>query len=210
MGASYTVNSPEVHDSLHEGGMVVSRKVTILQGQVLSRGALLGKQTKDSIGTVTPGGGNIGDGAPTAATLGASAEVGQYNIRCVAAAANGGTFVVETPSGHRLAADLTVGVAYVSDHVNLTIADGASDFVVGDFFTLDVAGSGKYLLSLGAAVDGSQEPDVVLVNDVDATAADTEGLVYVFIYANADDIIFGTGHTAASVREGLRRKGIFI
>lgn len=94
-----------------------------------------------AIGAVTAGA-NTGNGAPGAATLGSAAEIGTYQLRCITAAANGGTFSVITPSGVRLK-DLSVGVAYATDHINLTIADGATDFIVGDTFTVAVTEGGK-------------------------------------------------------------------
>lgn len=67
---------------------------------------------------------------------------------------------------------------------------------------------GKYVLSLSGASDGSQTPDAVLAHDVGTTAADTEALVYVRGDFQAGAITFGADHTAASVRDGLRAKGI--
>jgi hypothetical protein len=100
-----------------------------------------GTTSARAIGAVTAGA-NTGNGAPGAATLGAAAEIGTYQLRCITAAANGGVFSVITPSGVRLK-DLTVAVAYATDHINLTIADGATDFIVGDSFTVAVTEGGK-------------------------------------------------------------------
>lgn len=55
-----------------------------------------------------------------------------------AASADNAAFEVIDPNGARLE-DLVVGVAYLNDHFGLTIADGTTDFVVGDYFTLSVA-----------------------------------------------------------------------
>lgn len=73
-----------------------------------------------------------------------------------------------------------------------------------------ITASGKYTLSASGASDGSQAPDAVLVDDCDASAGDAEALVYVRGDFNATAISYGTGHTAASVRDGLRSKGIFL
>ena len=64
--------------------------VTLKTGENRTRGAALGKLTKDTVGAVTADGGNTGNGAPGAATLGADAEVGTYTLTCVEAAANAG------------------------------------------------------------------------------------------------------------------------
>jgi hypothetical protein len=67
-------------------------------------------------------------------------------------------------------------------------------------------------LSLAAAVDGSQVPDCILVEDTNAVA-DTNTPAYFRGMFNdstgaAGGVIYGAGHTAASVREGLRVKGL--
>ena len=71
-----------------------------------------------------------------------------------------------------------------------------------------ITASGEYTLSLSAAVDGSQVPDRILAQDCDATAADTDALVYRTGRFNDTAIILGAAHTVASVTEGLRGKGI--
>ena len=93
---------------------------------------------------MTAGDSNTGDGEATPADppLGALAEVGIYRLACITAGADGGTFQVLSPKGYRLP-DLTVGEAYDGGHLNLTVADGAADFVVGDTFAIEVSGDGK-------------------------------------------------------------------
>ena len=73
-----------------------------------------------------------------------------------------------------------------------------------------VTASGKAILSLAAANDGSQTPDLILAEDVDATGADATALAYERGDFNALAITLGTGHTVASIREGLRAKGIAL
>jgi hypothetical protein len=69
---------------------------------------------------------------------------------------------------------------------------------------------GKCALSLAAASDGSQAPWAVLAKDTDATGEDRTTVVYVAGVFNSGAMTFGTGHTAESVAEGLRDKGIFL
>ena len=73
-----------------------------------------------------------------------------------------------------------------------------------------ITASGKAILSLAAASDGSQTPDLILAEDVDATGADATALAYERGDFNARAITLGTGHTVASIREGLRAKGIAL
>lgn len=73
-----------------------------------------------------------------------------------------------------------------------------------------ITASGKYNFSLAAASDGSQTPAGILVEDVDATAADAPGQAYIRGDFIADGVKYGTGHTAASVGPALRDMGIFL
>lgn len=124
------------------------------------------------------------------------------------------TFRVTDPDGIVLGY-LTVtgpsGSTTFSDAIKFAIADGSTDFIVGDGFDITVAaGSAKYLKSLSAAVDGSQAPDGVLAEDADATSGDAQAMVYFAGQFNAKALILGTAHTADSIREGLRAKGIHL
>lgn len=73
-----------------------------------------------------------------------------------------------------------------------------------------ITASGKYNLSLSAAVDGSQTPDAVLAEDTDATAADVDTVAYFRGDFDETELTLGAAHTLASIREGLRGKGIFL
>ena len=140
--------------------MFSREEITVLAGSGSDRsiavGEVVAKRTLSDI-TVTPDGGNTGDGTAGAVTLGSMAEVGAYALICISAAANAGTFQVLTPKGYRLH-DLDVGQAYAGDHLNLTIADGAADFIVGDSITIDISGDNKIVAMDLAGVDGSQNP----------------------------------------------------
>lgn len=72
----------------------------------------------------------------------AGAKNGSYTATCVAAATNSGTFRVEDPDGYVLG-DVAVGATFADD-IKFVIADGATDFVVGDKFTIAVTtGAGR-------------------------------------------------------------------
>ncbi len=156
--------------------------ITVLAGsgsdRTLAIGEVFGKRTKSDV-VAAADGGNTGDGTAGAVTLGSKAEPGTYTLTCIAVAVNAGTFQVQTPNGYRLP-DLEVGQAYAGDHLNLTLSDGAADFVVGDKFTVDVSGDGKVLALDLSGVDGSQEAVGVIADDVTAPdGADATGLAIV-------------------------------
>jgi hypothetical protein len=73
-----------------------------------------------------------------------------------------------------------------------------------------ITASGKYILSLSAASDGSQTPDLILAEDCNATGGDKVGLAYATGEFNESALTIGTAHTADSIREGLRVKGIHL
>ena len=67
---------------------------------------------------------------------------------------------------------------------------------------------GKYTLSLSASSDGSQTPAVVLAEDCDASGGDKAAIAYFAGTFDENAVIYGTGQTAAGVRETLRDVGI--
>lgn len=73
-----------------------------------------------------------------------------------------------------------------------------------------VTASGKYIKSLSAATDGSQNPVAVLAEDIDATSADVTTVGYLSGEFNTAAMTFGTGHTAASVKGALRDLNIYL
>ncbi len=90
-----------------------------------------------------------------------------------------------------------------------TLASGAGALTRGAVLG-KITASGKYLLSLSGALDGSEVPDAILAEDADATSADAQVMIYLAGDFRADQLTIGSAHTAASIRDGLRDKGIYI
>ena len=89
-------------------------------------------------GTATADAGNTGNGTAGAVTPGTEAIEGDYIVTCTDATVSGSeVFSVIDPNGNQLE-DLTVGVAYSNNHFAVTISDGATDFVAGDFWTIAI------------------------------------------------------------------------
>lgn len=198
-------------DRLFAGAVddVISRKVTLVTPENRARGTLLGRIV--TAGTVASAAvaGNTGNGVMGAATAGSTAKQGVYKLTIIEPAANAGAFVVEDPDGI-VDGHGNVAAAYAGG-VNFTLADGATDFISGDQFTFTVSAlTYKVKMSVAAAVDGSQFPWAILADDADATAADVEALVYTNGAFNSNAMVYGAGHTAATVRDGLRKLGIQI
>lgn len=82
---------------------------------------------------------NTGDGTVTGISVGeAEAKDETFELECVVATVNAGTFKVTGTISGLQTAQATVAVGYTSDgsELNFTINDGAADFIVGDRFTI--------------------------------------------------------------------------
>lgn len=73
-----------------------------------------------------------------------------------------------------------------------------------------ITASGKYVLSLAAANDGSEKPSVILAQDCDASAADAAAVAYFAGNFNGSALTIGTGHTVASIFDPLRGVSIMV
>jgi hypothetical protein len=73
-----------------------------------------------------------------------------------------------------------------------------------------ITASGKLKIVNSANVDGSQTPYAVLLEAVDATAADLPGIVALSGEFNEDALVFGGADTKETHRVGLRDIGIFL
>lgn len=154
-------------------------KVTVLSGESVVMGEVMGQAAKSTPETGTADGDNTGDGTCGSVTAGDKAQIGTYTLTCTATATDGGTFSVVAPDGAALP-DAEVGTAYANEQINFTISDGASDFAEGDIFTIEVSeGSGKLVPIDFAAVDGSQDAYGIMVSACDASAGDEEGVAIV-------------------------------
>jgi len=90
-----------------------------------------------------------GNGTSSAIVMGSEAIEGDYIILCIDATVSGSEiFSVSDPNGNLLD-PLTVGVAYSNNHLGLTLTDGSTDFIVGDFWTMSctIAHGGLFKLA---------------------------------------------------------------
>lgn len=193
-----------------EGGsnvLKVTKPVTILSGTAaLLKGTVLGLITVGAISETHAG--NTGDGAMTLSVAGTKTQVGVYTVEFFKAVTNLGDFDVKAPDGSLVGIG-KVGVAFVSNHINFTIADG-TDFIFGDKFLVTVAaGSGKAVGVDSALVNGANNPVGVLLEDADATSADKVTTMAVTGQFDENGLIFvGSGNTIATFRAALEAKQI--
>ena len=206
-------------ESAHDGEFLISEapqelsreQVTIVSGAgKLAAGSVLGKIKYGAISQAFAGTGNGTMGSLVRAASGCVA--GAWKVRCINAQTNGGIFEVVDPNGMSRGT-VAVGVAF-SNGIGFTIADGATDFVLGDTFTVTVAaGSGKYNLIDPEDVTGLQEAAGILYGAVDATSADkqaamiardAEVLTSSLNYSDAD------ATETAAIKAALKALGIIV
>jgi hypothetical protein len=203
-----------------EANGYLSRDTATVTGGVYEAGTVLGKLTKGTATVAAVGAGtagaNTGNGTLTmdaTAPVASSAKAGVYTAKCIAAAANGGTFRVTDPDGF-VVGDVAVGATYTDD-VKFVIADGATDFVVGDGFAITIAaGSGKYTALAPAAKTGAEIAAAVLYEGCDASTADQERTITArSSEVNGLALVWPSGITADQKTKAiadLAQKGIVV
>lgn len=124
--------------------------VTVLSGQNLVAGAVLGQITKAISASPIPTIVGTGTGLMSALTFGPDVQTGSYVITLTATSSTA-AFSVTAPDGTVLPAG-AVGTAYVSTHLSFSIANGGT-MTTGDVFTVVVtAGGTPVLVGTGTGV----------------------------------------------------------
>ncbi len=202
-----------IPDQLIAGPLqLVTDSITLTGAAVLQRGSVLGKVTLGTGTAAAKAGGNTGNGTITmdaTTPVLANALAGVYTARCIAAATNSGTFEIKGPDGKTLG-EYVVGATF-SDQLKFVIADGSTDFIVGDGFDITIAaGSGSYKLAASASVDGSAVPAAILADYSDASGGDVVAPIYIMGEFNGAALTLGSGITLAAAKAALRPIGIHI
>ncbi len=184
----------------------LTKGVTVLSGEgTFVRGELLAKIVGSTIAAAVAGS-NTGTGTVGSLTASRWIKSGTYTLKCVEAVTNSGIFNVINPNGVSIGM-ATVASAFTSGEINFTISD-ATDFVVGDSFTIAVSGTGKYQKYSVSNTDGSGDPRNIVIASVagDATSADLATTAYVKGVFNSAAL---TGYVAAD-EAALNDIGIYI
>jgi hypothetical protein len=148
---------------------------TFAPGTILARQAVAVAVTASAVA------GGTGTGTLTLATVVAGRKVpkvGVYTLRLIEVVAHGGIWQLEDPDGAIVATDLRMtagsGVATIFEveGMQFTVTD-ATDFIVGNTFTLTVAADGTLVPFNPAGAGGAQFPIGVLTYEVSRTGAGT-------------------------------------
>lgn len=214
---SELINSVNTYtpDALIAGTEVplLTKVVTLPAGSgTVVRGTVLGKITIGAATVAAKAGGNAANTGlltlDAVTPVLAGAKVGIYAVRCIAVAANSGTFRVTDPEGFVLG-DVAVGETFAND-IKFAIADGTQDFILGEGFDITVAaGSVKHVIVNSANIDGSAVADCILAYTTVVTAgADSKAEAYSQGYFNGDHLTFGGSDTVATHADRLRSLNI--
>ena len=174
-------------------------------GTVLGQG--LAAAAAAAVGVAT------GDGVITVGAVGPAARPGIYKLVLVAAAANAGTFNLYAPDGSLIRQVTVGGGIAANDHVAVTVADGATDFVAGDTFAIEVT-AGDYVALDLAGTSGTQVAAGILHGGADAT---TGAIAVVVVKRDAevkvDALVWPAGITGAQSDAAvaqLNDRGIYL
>lgn len=163
---------------LSEGNGSISREQVVIAAaaSAMVPGTVVGKITVGTVSTAAVAG-NTGNGTMGTVTLGAGAMAGVYKLTIIEPGTNVGSFVVEDPLGVVIGHGV-VATAFSAGGLSFTLADGSTDFVAGDQFTITVAaGSGKYKAYDASNTDGSQVAAGVLYAAVADSASDQNAVI---------------------------------
>jgi hypothetical protein len=155
-------------------GTLSREEITVLSGQTLTAGTLLGQVTKGAVtatGTATTAGN--GDFVAESVDADASAQVGDFALVALSAT----KALLYAPDGAFLG-QYTIGDAYAANGIEF---DTEGTWAAGDTAVIAVAiaaGSGSYVAYDDDGTDDGRQTAVgILTADCDATAGDTKAVM---------------------------------
>lgn len=191
-----------LYEGRHAGEYIVDElsvelsraNITVLSGQSLKAGHVIGS-VSTLAAAATAGASNVGDGAMGAITAAWPASPGLYLLEVTATASNAGAFRVSRDGN--LIGTGNVASAFAAGGLSFTLADGATDFAVGDRFVIAVTATAvKWREWNPANTDGSQVARGILFDAVDASATDTPGVAHVATMKfNSSEVTWFSGAT---------------
>lgn len=190
----------------------VALSQTVVAGQVMYSSTVIAGATSSAAADA----GNTGNGVLTldvTTPVLAGAKNGVYRLVCLEPGTNVGTFAVYDPDGVEIGRHVVAGAAF-SNQIKFTIADGATDFVAGDAFSVTVGvESGTDQEWTVIPNDGTQTAGGIAIYPI-TTDGSTKGKIAMLVRnseVRLSDLTFASGISAANKAkaiEDLRRVGI--
>lgn len=177
----------------------------------LPRGAVLGKTTNPTATAAPKAGGNTGNGAVSAISVGEYAQLGNYLITMTSPTAFS---VTSAPNSAGIIDTLGTGVTGTpftsfGSVLGFTLTSGGTAFVAGDGFVINNLGAnGLWKLSVSTASDGSQKPAGILVDYADPTAGNVNIGVYLAGEFNIRAVTYDASWTQAPLVDACRASRI--
>lgn len=208
MPTNFTEGRHAAEFVIFEGAMSYSRdNLVIGASQDFQAGRVLARLAVAAGVELAQAFAGTGDGVLTFADPAVNAKVkdGVYKAVCIAAATDGGRFRVEDPDGRHIG-DAVVGAAF-NKEIKFTIADGATDFAVGDEFSITVTANAddfQYVAHDPDASDGSEVAAAIALYPAKTGVGETAKIAGIVRHSrvNANLIIWKTGATAAQIADG--------
>jgi hypothetical protein len=196
----------------------------VITAAVVAAGTVLGKITKGTVAAAVAAGAgvsgaNTGNGTcvidVTTPKL-AGSKPGTYHVAVVRGTATTvmAIGVLSDPDGNQIATfeiGLVGGTATtVSEQIKFAIKDGSTPFVAGDGFDIVIAAGSGYLQAVdSSAVDGSESPYAVLIEDLQISAAVQPCAIALCGEFNENALVFGGSDTISTHRDALRKLAIY-
>ncbi len=184
--------------------VLVDVNQTIAVGQILTRQAVGASVTASAVADA----GNTGNGVLTLANpaVDANAIGGDYRVIILDPVTNAGQFEVFDPFGNAVGKGV-VGTPF-ANQVKFTIADGSTDFVAGDGFTIHVD-EGSTANEVYIAWAPGYRADAIAGYPVKADAANKTRITVINAHATVRlaDLTFGGSPTTAQKDQAMRDLG---
>lgn len=193
--------------------------VTVLSGQNLAAGAVVGSVVSGTSSSAAKAGGNTGNGTfvlDATTPILARAIEGIYRARFTSTT----NIRLEDPNGVVLGdvaiVATTAQTATISEQIKALVTQGSTTFAIGDGFDVTISAFTEKVAEYNpAGTNGSEVVTGILVGAVNASAADAPGVRMSRGPAtvNGNDLVWKTGLTAAQksiARNELLRKGIRV
>ena len=177
--AAFSVTAPD-SNALPAGAVGTAYKSSHLSFLISNGGTMTAGDAYTVIVTAagTPVIVGTGSGAMSGISLGPLAQRGTYRVTVMSTSSTG-ALQIDAPDGELLPAG-KIGTAYVSQHMNFTVADGGT-MTAGDYYNIIVAGYTAPEVKAWSplAVDGTHEIAGVLTAAVDASSGALPGVAMV-------------------------------
>jgi len=186
---------------------VVALNQSLAAGQAVGKTAVIAQVTSSAVADAS----NTGNGVITldaAAPVAAGAKNGVYRAVNELVATNSGEFVVFDPDGIEIGR-VAVGATF-NNQIKYVIADGATDFAIGDAFSITVGiEDTDYQIAAynPAGVDGSQRVAGILWEGVTTDGVNL-GVGVVIVRAaevRGVDLVWSAGITAIQRADAIRQ-----